>query len=91
LEPTVSEANLNPVTDPVVKRILVKTRKERITDPKNTEGGIADPTNHPANFPHLMIIAYSRGRSFPISTVHRTSLAGDIIKRTHTPPIIGKL
>jgi hypothetical protein len=54
----------NPVTDPVLKRILVKTRKKRITDPKNTEGGIADPTNHAANFPHLLIIAYPRGQRF---------------------------
>jgi len=44
----------NQVAYPDVKRILVKTRKERITDPKNTEGGIADPTNHAANFAHFM-------------------------------------
>jgi hypothetical protein len=25
------------------------------------EGGITDPTNHAANFSHLMIIAYPRG------------------------------
>ena len=53
----------NPVAYPDVKRILVKTRKERITDPKNTEGGITDPTNHPANFAHLMVLAYPRGQS----------------------------
>jgi len=65
----------NPVAFPDVKRILVKTRKkERITDPKNTESGIADPTNHPANFAHLMVIAYPRGQRMfrPTGYAHYT-------------------
>ena len=59
----------NPVAFPDVKRILVKTRKKRITDPKNTEGGIADPTNHAANLTHLLIIAYPRGQT-PTSLIY---------------------
>jgi len=59
LEPTVSEANFNPVTYPVVKRISFL----RIANPKNTEGGITDPTNHAANFAQLMVIAYPRGQT----------------------------